>query len=73
MASKRDLHLAMGLADPGSDGDGSDDESTEPEDSGDGEAQEDEAIDLALDTSQDDATRREAFRRAVKLCTQAGY
>lgn len=63
----------MGMPDPGPDADGADDESTESPDEQDSEAQEDEAIDLFLDDTQDAPTRREAFRRAVGLCVKAGY
>lgn len=37
------------------------------------EEQEDEAIDLAFDTKTDPATRREAFRTAVRLCSKSSY
>lgn len=46
-------------------------ESSEPSAEADSEQEENDAIDLALDTKADPATRREAFRRAVSLCRQS--
>lgn len=66
--NNQDLNDAFGAAPAGVDGDGADAESSEPS-----EEQEDEAIDLAFDPKTDPATRREAFRTAVRLCSKSSY
>jgi hypothetical protein len=60
-----DMHIALGLppptdgsADPSADADGGDDEQAE-----------NDAIDALFDATDPDA-RREAFKRAVDLCTK---
>lgn len=62
-----DMHIALGLPPPPP-GDGDTDTDT---DSGDSEKAEDDAIDALFDAT-DPAARREAFKNAVRLCTQGG-
>ncbi len=64
-ATTRDMHLAMGMPDPGTD-------ETEAVDNPEEETAENDAIDAVFATD-DPATRREAFRKAVELCTKGGY
>jgi hypothetical protein len=68
MATKRDLYVGLGLGDPGPDTDADSDVDESTDD--DREQQEDEAIDAVFD-AKDPETRREAFRRAVKLCSES--
>lgn len=69
---KSTLLLAIGQGKPGSaddgEGDMEPDEGSPDEEASDKD--EDDAIDTALDSSQDDTTRREAFRKAVELCAK---
>ncbi len=67
---KREVAIGLGFEPEG--GTAYDDEDTIDleADSEDSEAEEDEAIDAALDTNLDPDARREAFRTAVQLCTK---
>lgn len=67
-ASKRDVHLALGLPDPGDTEDSS--ETSDESSSDDQEQAENDAIDAVFDTKDPDE-RREAFRTAVKLCSKS--
>lgn len=70
---KSTLLIALGQGKPGKD-DGDDssqeiDEGSPDEEKSDQD--ENDAIDTALDPDQDQETRREAFRKAVELCTKS--
>lgn len=70
---KSTLLIALGQGKPGAadDGDGEmePDEGSPDEEKGDQD--ENDAIDTALDPDQDQETRRQAFRKAVELCSKS--
>jgi hypothetical protein len=66
---KSEMLIGLGFSPKGDEDEEYDYEGDEDEDATEKETEADEAIDTFLDANEDIEVRREAFRRAIKLCS----